>query len=98
MNPASLYACWIWSVGLLPKPPRLGLWGKSGQDERLDATKRFLHVTTDALVLEVEGEDKVSATLYCVTRGNRPCNAIYDDEIACPVSYAYVDTVVIHRF
>lgn len=50
---------------MLPKPLRLGLWGKSGQDEGLDATKRFLHVTTDALVLEVEGEDEVSATLHC---------------------------------
>eukprot|EP00903_Cladosiphon_okamuranus_P018570 g17093.t1 len=43
--------------GLLPKP-RLRLWGEKGQDEGLDNVKRFLHVTADALVLEVEGEDE----------------------------------------
>lgn len=46
-------------TGLLPKPPRLRLWEKAGDDEGLDTAKRFLHITTDALVLEVEGEDKV---------------------------------------
>lgn len=51
----------IRNAGLLPKPPRLPLWGTKRQDEGLDTAKRFLHVTANALVLEVEGEDEVSA-------------------------------------
>lgn len=46
-------------TGLLPKPPRLRLWEKAGDDEGLDTAKRFLHITAEALVLEVEGEDEV---------------------------------------
>lgn len=46
-------------TGLLPKPPSLRLWEKAGNDEGLDTAKRFLHITADALVLEVEGEDEV---------------------------------------
>lgn len=48
-------------AGLLPKPPRLPLWGSNPQDEGLDAAKRFLHITANALVLEVEGEEEVRA-------------------------------------
>ncbi|CAM9260238.1 unnamed protein product, partial [Laminaria digitata] len=44
--------------GLLPKPPGLNLWGKKPLDEGLDTAKRFLHVTSAALVLEVEGDDE----------------------------------------
>lgn len=46
-------------AGLLPKPPGLNLWGKKPLDEGLDTAKRFLHVTSAALVLEVEGDDEV---------------------------------------
>lgn len=46
-------------AGLLPKAPSLRLWGGKGEEDGLDNAKRFLHITPDALVLEVEGEDEV---------------------------------------
>lgn len=55
---------WL-GAGLLPKPMKLPrLWGKKTQDTGLDNAKRFLHVTKDALVLEVEGEEEVRALAY----------------------------------
>ena len=47
---------------MLPKPPKLRLWRRKPREEGLDTTKRFLHITNTALVLEIEGEDEV---LYC---------------------------------
>ncbi|CAM9820242.1 unnamed protein product, partial [Ascophyllum nodosum] len=44
--------------GMLPKPPKLRLWRRKPREEGLDTTKRFLHITNTALVLEIEGEDE----------------------------------------
>ena len=53
------------ATGLLPQPPKLRLWGKKGGEEGLDTAKRFLHITANALVLEVEGTDEVSEHRAC---------------------------------
>lgn len=46
-------------AGMLPRVPKVRIWGANGNEGGLDDTKRFLHVTDDALVLEIEGEEDV---------------------------------------
>lgn len=36
------------------------MWSARSEEAGLDSTKRFLHVTAEALVMEVEGVDEVS--------------------------------------